>query len=112
MGVFLSDAVLADQAAPQRSGLDVVGQGLPAAQWPREPEIMAGSMTWAQIRRRGTDSGSPVGLGREALAATALAGHVRVAEHELFVQALLEEVDLSAVDQGQAVGIDVDADAL
>src|SRR3546814_3775817 len=37
---------------------------------------------------------------------------VGVLEHELLVQALLEEVDAGAVDQRQAVGIDEDAHAV
>src|SRR3546814_2216080 len=53
-----------------------------------------------------------IGVGREAFAAAAFGRDVGVLEHELLVQALLEEVDAGAVDQRQAVGIDEDAHAV
>src|SRR5690606_38568836 len=58
-------------------------------------------------RRR---SGSRVD--REAFAATALAGRVRIAEHERGIQALATEVDLGAVDERQRLAIDDEAQAV
>ena len=51
------------------------------------------------------DRGQISGRG-ETFAATALGGDVRIPEHELGAEPLLREVDLSAVDQGQAGLID------
>src|SRR5690606_6726485 len=48
----------------------------------------------------------------EALAAAAFGRDVGVLEHELFVQALLQEIDAGAVDQRQAVGVDQDRHAV
>src|SRR5580765_4194258 len=52
----------------------------------------------------------PASTDREAFAATAFAGHVRVAEHEGRVQALPGEVDLGAVDEREARFIDDELD--
>src|SRR6476659_2608814 len=57
-------------------------------------------------------SGRAVGVGGEALAAAALGGHVRIAEHELFVEPAFQEIDLGAVHQRQAVRVDQDAHAV
>src|SRR5690606_15027944 len=114
-------------AAPGRSLADAVGQGTPgktgAAHYvrrgacsarnpgfgcealPRQPAPAARSPT-------GRDSTDLVGVGREALAAAALGRGLRVAERELLVQALLQEVHLGAVDQRQAFGVDEDAHAV
>src|SRR5690606_11932189 len=46
-----------------------------------------------------------IGVRGEALAAAAFGRDVGVLEHELFVQALLQEIDAGAVDQRQAVGV-------
>src|SRR5690606_22329532 len=51
---------------------------------------------------------SPVASDIETLAAPAFALHVRVAELEGLVQALLDEIDLGAVDQLEAFGVDDD----
>src|SRR5262245_13384240 len=48
----------------------------------------------------------------EALAAAALAADVGIAETEGLVEALADEIDLGAVDELEAVGIDEHADAL
>src|SRR5262245_64518240 len=50
-------------------------------------------------------------LDAEAFAATAFAFHVGVAELERFVEAVLDEVDLGAIDELQAVGGHHDFDA-
>src|SRR5512138_432248 len=49
---------------------------------------------------------------REALAATALAFHVRIAESESLVQALLDEIDLGALEKVEAFAVHDDLDAL
>src|SRR5688572_9963499 len=88
--------------------------------WPggrmRGREIMGESGTWGNrvprfapdspgggmksggwIPRRGNEGLGGVGFRGEALAAAAFGGRVRVLEHELLGQALLEEVDPGAV---------------
>src|SRR5690606_36746760 len=54
---------------------------------------------------------SPVASDIETLAAPAFALHVRVAKLEGLVQALLDEIDLGAVDQLEAFGVDDDLHA-
>src|SRR5918994_2414705 len=48
----------------------------------------------------------------EAFAAAALAAHVGVPESEGFVEAMAHEIDLGAVDQAKALGVDQDLHAL
>src|SRR5690606_18952166 len=75
----------------------------------RSPALEARGFLWERRKPR-SESGRPLGVRGEALPATAFPSHVRVGEGELLVQAGLEEVDRGAVDQGQAVGVHVDAD--
>src|SRR5690606_3388398 len=56
-----------------------------------------------------TLSGRLVSVRRKALATATLGRRLRIAERELLVQTLLQEVHLGPVDQLQAVGIDKDA---
>src|SRR5690606_6067389 len=80
--------------------------------WRREAGNYAGSGTWAQCRAFFTGRGPAPGSGRgggEALAAAALGLGVGIAEHEALAQALAGEIDLGAVHQRQAGGVDVDA---
>src|ERR1700754_4579441 len=49
---------------------------------------------------------------REAFAAAACAGRVRILEHERRIEALALEIDLGAVDEGQPLAVDDHAHAL
>src|SRR5690606_14114381 len=115
------DAALAGLAAPRRPGTEAVGQG------PRDLQAGAGSRKLCRPGDLDANGGSGPGqralagpaapgqpaagsgrLGGEALAAAALGLGVRVAEHEALAQALAGEVDLGAIHQRQAGGVDVD----
>jgi hypothetical protein len=77
-----------------------------------------------RLQRRGKAMGEPApalrcdspgwngSADREALAAAARSRDIGIAEREGGIETLLFEVDLGAVDQRQAVGIDHDANAV
>src|SRR5690606_38715544 len=87
----------------------------PSATW-MSPMSLQGRTCGVSREKRATCLGGylrgAIGVGGEALAAAAFCGDVGVGEHELLVEPVLEEIDPGAVDQRQAVGVDVDAHAV
>src|SRR5690606_8678641 len=115
MFFYLSDVALAGRTAPRRG---MRWSKMPGPYGAGSRELWQHDRQSARNRKRGMvhpDAAGASGLvrvGGETLAAAAFSGGIGIFEGECLAQALPAEVDLRAIHQRQAGGIDIDMDTV